>query len=117
MYLPAETVRSMAEEAGSAGVNTWILDLNSRALMRVVHADQASTIDSLRASTHLEPSEIQEVLKDTGWELLDEKRYIRDGGRYALTRMQREGMQPDPNAERIPEDDPGGVAVYRRRPA
>jgi methyltransferase (TIGR00027 family) len=114
MYLPGETVRALAKEAHAAGVTTWILDFNSEALLKAAHGVGASKIQNLRAPTHLKANEIQTVLNENSWQLVDEKRYIRDGGRYAWARMQRDGLRPDPNAERVPEDDPGGAALYRK---
>ncbi len=114
MYLPADTVHALAKESYKAAIASWILDFNSRALMRAAHGAHASKIDNLRDPNHLEPESIRQSLSENGWRQADEKRFVRDGGRYGYARMQAEGIQP-PSEARISDDDPGGIALFHKK--
>lgn len=114
MYLPAETVRALAKEARERAIESWILDFNSKNLLRAAHGDVADKINNLRASTHMEAEGVRDAVTANGWVQADEKRFVRDGNRYAVARMMRDGIVLPADGPRIGEDDPGGIGLFHK---
>lgn len=115
MYLPGDTVRAITREArDTAAIEAWISDFHSPALLKAAHGAGAARINSLRAPTSLNAGELRQTMQDNGWRLDCDRRFIRDGGQLAWERMKADGIQPDPQAGTVPEDDPAGVGLLHR---
>lgn len=115
MYLPADTVQSIAREAhNSDAVQTWICDFHSPALLTAAHGAQAARISNLRASSALGPAELRRVLQEHRWRIDSDRRFVRDGGQLALKRMYADGRLPGAQSRSVTEDDPAGVALLHR---
>ena len=112
MYLPAETVHALAEEAREAGFRYWIMDSSSPAFMRRAHGDAIEHINRVRAESHLEGPQIRAAVEEHGWKPLERQLFIEEGPKLALERIleiiQAEGRPPEP-----PENDGSGIWLYR----
>jgi len=112
MYLPAETVHALAEEAREAGFRYWIMDSSSPAFMRRAHGDAIEHINRVRAESHLEGPQIRAAVEEHGWKPLERQLFIEEGPKLALQRIleiiQAEGRPPEP-----PENDGSGIWLYR----
>ncbi|MDQ2773461.1 MAG: SAM-dependent methyltransferase, partial [Acidobacteriota bacterium] len=100
MYLPAETVQSLAAEAREAGFWFWLMDCSSLALMRRAHGNAVEHINRVRAESHLEGPQIRDVVERHGWKPLDRRLFMEEGPKLALDRIlkiiESEGRAPEP---------------------
>ena len=115
-YLPAETVRGLA--AAATGFCGWILDISpNTSLLLSGGGDAMRMANEMRDATRLEGADVLEVLRGAGWESAGSKTFMKDGARFAVERMTRNGWTPDPNTPRPASDDPSGVWLFRRPPS
>jgi methyltransferase (TIGR00027 family) len=107
MYLPAETVHALADEARDAGFRFWILDSSSPALMRRAHGDGFKHIDAVRAETHLEGPQIRDAIQQHGWKPAERRLFIEEGPKLAIGRILRIIQSEGRPAEAPPNDGSG----------
>jgi methyltransferase (TIGR00027 family) len=115
MYLPADTVYALAQEARAAGFRFWLMDTSSPALMRRAHGDAVEHINRVRAETHLEGPQIRDAVEQRGWKPLDRRLFIEEGPKLALERI-REIVQAEGRPAEPPANDGSGVWLFRAEP-
>lgn len=115
MYLPCDTVSTLATEARAAGFRFWLIDSSSPALMRRAHGDAAEHIDRVRAESHLEGPQVREVIEQHGWKPIDRRLFIEEGPKLVIERILKivkaEGKAPEP-----PPNDGAGVWLFQSQP-
>ena len=112
-YLPADTARSLAQEA--AGCCRWVMDISpNTAILLANGGDSMQQANALRHETRLEGAEILELICNSGWLAAGSKTFAKDGVPYAAQRMKKNGWAPDPNGPRLSADDPSGVWLFKR---
>lgn len=116
MYLPAETIDALATDAAAAGVRYWISDVTSPAFARAIGMDSYSSIQNMRAASHLDGLQILDLLNRTGWNTIQLRSYLRDivelaGPRLAAAASAAGQNRTEPPPP-IPPDDPTGVHLF-----
>ncbi|MGA2596212.1 MAG: SAM-dependent methyltransferase [Bryobacteraceae bacterium] len=112
MYLPAETVHSLANETREAGLRFWLLDSTSPGLMRRAHGDAIDHINRVRAESHLEGPQVREAIEQHGWKPFERRLFIEEGPKLALARIIKIIAAEGRPAE-APPNDGSGVWLYR----
>lgn len=117
MYLPAETIRALAEESLATGAfRSWLFDVTSPQLQRIAHNQQFDPIRNLRAEGHLEGADILHALTEHGWAATERRTWLEDGLKIAEHRIQQiaESMAARQQAPVTPppSDDISGVWLY-----
>jgi|SRR5581483_654724 len=115
MYLPGETVDALAKE-GLGRFSYWLMDINSRELMKMAHGDFLETLNRVSAESRLDGPEILDLVQKTGWSVAEKRTYFAETTNISPDRvallMQALGITPDPNAPR-PADVGSGVWLFR----
>lgn len=117
MYLPAETLRSLATEAIVArAFKFWLFDVTSPYLQRLAHGGTFDRIHKLRAETHLEGEEILKVFNENGWAAREHRGWIADSGKVAEQRVKAMAKALADRNEALPApqpaDDVSGIWLY-----
>jgi O-methyltransferase involved in polyketide biosynthesis len=116
MYLAAETIQELAAKAGASGVSYWISDITSPAFARMVGMDSYTSIQQMRAESHLDGLQILEVLGRHGWKTTRLCSYMTDVAEFAGERIAKamaEAAKRPPRTEPMPPmDDPTGVHLF-----
>lgn len=117
MYLPAETVEALAAEPVSmSGIRYWLTDLTSPGFARVVGMDSFQGVQNMRASTHLDGTQILDALHRNGWTSIRRRSYVTDVWDFAADRLRAAGhtRAASESAAPLPPDDPTGVHLFGR---
>ena len=111
MYLPADVVRAFGTDFPQhTGIRLWLFDLASVAVMRMVHSQGLEQIEKVRAEDHLTGIEITNMVRRTGWRLLDYTSYVQAAAKFLAERM---GPVPENLAgPEPPANDPSGVYLF-----
>ena len=119
MYLPAETVRAIAQESAAlSGIRHWLLDAASIELAHRMGMDSRQSIQSVRAPGHLEGEQLLEEVQGQGWKQMVHRSYSRDAMEVAADRIRAMieqfrassgGVEPPPATA-----DSSGVYLFAR---
>lgn len=119
MYLPADTVEALAVEAtGTDAIQYWLLDVASAEFERRIRMDAFDSIQTVRASDHLNGEQLLETMHRNGWASVRCRSYTVDALQVALDRIRalarlRPASEPAPPPP-PPPNDPSGVHLYGR---
>ena len=116
-YLPSETVEALAVEPTRAGgVRYWLLDLASPEVAQRVQMDSYESIQRVRASNHLNGTEILAILSRNGWTSVERRTYTMDAWQAAQDRIRAlaGGQAASGQTTPPPSDDPSGVHLFSR---
>lgn len=112
MYLPAETVHSLATETREAGFRFWLLDSTSPGLMRRAHGDAIDHINRVRAETHLEGPHVREAIEQHGWKPFERRLFIEEGPKLVLARILKI-IEAEGRPAEAPPNDGSGAWLYK----
>jgi hypothetical protein len=88
MYLPADVVQAFGTDFPQhTGIRLWLFDLASVAVMRMVHSQGLEQIEKVRAEDHLTGIEITNMVRSTGWRLLDYASYVQAAAKFLAERI------------------------------
>ena len=114
MYLPADTVHGLAEDARAAGFRYWLMDSESSAMRSLAHGDAVDQINSVRGEGHLGGAKIREAIEAHGWKPVERRLYVEEGPKLAMARVQQI-MQGESRPMPSGPDDGSGVWLYAAR--
>jgi methyltransferase (TIGR00027 family) len=113
-YLPIETLRAFIQETlATPAFRFWMFDVTSPYLMRLAHAGLVDDIENVRAETHLKADELVELVKKSGWHLVESRKTVEESmriGRHRVAPLIEALMKRN---EAPPKDDVSGVWLWR----
>ena len=116
MYLPAQTVESLAAEAyREGGIRHWLLDVTSLAFARRARLETFQSVENVRAPDHLEGAQILDAIERNGWTATERRTYAADAWAAAQKRilaMMASRPASDPPPPPPDPSDPSGVHLF-----
>ena len=116
-YLPGETVEALASGPARGGaIQYWLLDLASPEMTKRVQMDAYQSIQRVRAESHVNGTQILEILTRNGWNSVCHRDYTVDAWKAAQARIMTLAQsltaveQPPP----LPAGDPSGIHLFAR---
>jgi methyltransferase (TIGR00027 family) len=116
MYLPAQTVRSLASEPPrESGITHWISDIVTTSFRQAIGGGGSRVVDHVMAEDHLAGEQILHTLYSHGWQTAVRRSYITDVG-FASERIRQmaAGKAGPPKPPPFEPGDPSGVHLFVR---